>query len=230
MLKIVFSVLLLIPFSRAVGQDNHNGVDPVYGFDPVLYNGRYYTYKTPVNAKGTPFLSQNGFEKGCITVMDKFYQDLELNYDIYNQVLVLKYINPEGESIIFEVCESRLNSFSIGPSEFELVRRADGRQAICQFFKSGSVKVQYFWKKDLKLDNVLGVPSYSYLKPVREQILIVKNKESGFKNNRDFIRSFDPSVQVKIGNYLKNNRIKLKKVTDKVMMELLNFCNAQINP
>jgi hypothetical protein len=224
--------VLLLPFilgSRIAAQEEDKGIDTLYGFDPLLYNGPYYTYKIPVDAKGSPFF-WDGFEKGSIAIMDKTYHDLDLNFDAYNQVLLLKYVNHEGVANIIEVSGSWLGKFSVGTAEFELVQRTEGRPALCQLIASDSVKVRYFWKKELKLDNVFGTPVYVFSRPIREQFLLVNHKNLYYKSNKEFIKAFDLSIQMNISNYIKNNKIKVAKASDAVMTELVGYCNNQINP
>jgi len=70
-----------------------NEYDHVYGLDPALYNGRIYTYAAPRNTTGDPFLSGADYCKGHITIEGKIYDGLNLNYDIFNQQILLKYDN-----------------------------------------------------------------------------------------------------------------------------------------
>ncbi len=225
---LVINILLVMPVCYLVAQVNCNGIDPIYGFDPVLYNGRHYTYQSPPNTSGNPYLFESGFEQGCISVKGKTYCNLELNYDLLNQLLLLKYLNHEGEAVILEIPDTWLERLRIGPMIFEPVRRLDGRQVICQVIQSGQVKVHYYRRKDLKLDNVQGTPIYVFSKPVREQSVLICAQEHPYRNTRDFLQAFNPSVQVIISNYLKNNRIKLLKASDAVMADLVNFCDLQI--
>jgi hypothetical protein len=228
--NLTFLLILIIPEIHISAQDKSEGTEMPYGFDPFLYNGRYYTYKIPGNAKGNPFLSGAEYQKGSVTLMDKIYQDLELNYDVLNQALLMKYNNPDGSTLVIEIPESWLDRFTIGASEFELNRRTDARPAICQVIHSGPVKIQYFWSKDTKLDNALGSPVYVYSRPKRDQILQIKLKRFKYKNNREFINAFDPSIRINIRNYIRNKKINVRKASDPVISGLVGFCNSQINP
>jgi hypothetical protein len=224
--------VLLLPFilsGRVAAQEECKGIDTLYGFDPLLYNGPYYTYKIPGNAKGSPFF-WDGFKKGSITIMDKTYHDLDLNFDAYNQVLLLKYVSHEGVANIIEVSGSWLRKFTVGTAEFEIVQHTEGRPVLCQLIASDSVGIRYFWKKELKLDNVFGTPVYVFSRPIREQFLLVNHKNLYYKRNKEFIKAFDLSIQMKIGNYIKINKIKVAKASDAVMTELVAFCNTQIKP
>jgi hypothetical protein len=228
-LKIFFSLLLLSPFLSATAQQDHAGIDTIFGFDPVLYNGRHYTF-APRTTSGNPFLFESGFEKGWIKVMDRTYSNLNLNYDIVSHVLLLKYVNHEGSTIILEISQSWLNAFGIGSSRFELRPVPGAQPIIYQAIGNKPVGILYYWKKELKLDNVLNTPSYIFSKPERTNTLRINGKEVPYSRNREFINAFNPSIQVKVSNYIRNNKIKVKKAPDQTMEELLNYCNTLILP
>jgi hypothetical protein len=228
--KIIFFLFLFNPFSLAIAQNSYSGIDSVFGFDPLLYNGTQYTYRAARNANGNPYLFENGFQKGWITVMDKTYQSLDLNYDIVNQVLLLKYVDHAGAIIILEVSQSWLSSFGIGASEFELEKQDSYKPVIYQVLKKGQVRVQYHWQKELNLENTLSTPVYAFSKAKRTNSLCLNDKEYVYEKNRDFLKVFDPVIRVKVRNYLKNNKIKVNKSSDHAILALVNYCNTLLNP
>jgi len=228
--KFVLLLFLFNPLGRVTAQNIHSGIDSVFGFDPLLYNGRQYTYRAARSANGNPYLFENGFQKGWITVMDHTFQSLDLNYDIVNQVLLLKYIDHAGATIIIEVSESWLSSFGIGASEFELKQQDGLKPVIYQVIKKGQVGVQYHWQKELNLENVLSTPVYAFSKAKRSNSLCLNGKKYVYEKNRDFLNVFEPVIKVKVKNYLKNNKIKVNKSSDNAILALVNYCNTLLNP
>jgi len=228
-LIIAFQLLLLSPFYRATAQNNPSGTDTIFGFDPVLYNGRQYTYKSPRNSTGHPFLFDD-FQKGWINVKDRTYNDLDLNYDILNHVLLLKYIDHAGARVVLEISDSWLRTFAIGNSVFELRQQGGLRPVIYQFIESGDVKVQYHWQKELNLENVTSTPVYAYSKPKRNSRVNINGNEFTYEKNREFARAFKDDIQIKVRNYLKINKIKVNKSSDSAIRSLVNYCNTLLNP
>ena len=214
-------MLSLMPVCPVRTQEPGNGIDSLYGFDPVLYNGRHYRYQPPTSASGNQYLFTSGFEQGCIAVRGKSYCNLALNYDLLNQALLLKYKNHSGANVVLEIPDAWLEDVRIGSMRMEPARRQDGQSALCQVIGNGPVKVRYYRRKELKLDNVYGSPVYVFTEPVREQSVSILGHEYPYHNNREFVRAFDASVQVRIGNYLKSNNIKLKKAKDDVVAALV---------
>jgi hypothetical protein len=224
-LSIILFITALIP---TAAQSSSPGIDTIYGSDQLLFNGRQYIYQIPPGSGGNPFLSGPEFQKGWITIADRQYQQLDLNYDIVNQVLLLKYIDQLGYTIVIEVSESWLTSFGIGASEFEFIRQ-NNKPFIYQVIQGKNVKVRYHWHKELKLENVMTNASYTFMGPGKTNFLVIRGKEYEYKKNRDFVKVFDPAIQMNISKYLKNNKIKVNNASDSSIQALVNFCNTLIN-
>lgn len=224
-LSIIFFVTAMIPASA---QSASSEIDTIYGSDPLLFNGRQYIYQIPPGSTGNPYLSGPEFQKGWIIIADRQYQHLELNYDIVNQVLLLKYIDESGYTMVIEVSESWLTRFGIGASEFEFIRE-NNKPLIYQVIQSENVMVRYYWQKELKLENVMTTAAYSFLGPRKTSLLVIHGMEYEYKKNRDFVKAFNPAIQTRISKYLKNNNIKVNKASDASIRTLVNFCNILIN-
>ncbi len=224
-LLIIFLLTALFPASA---QSADEGIDTIYGSDPLLFNGRQYFYQIPPGSSGSPFLKEPAFSKGWVTIADRLYRDLDLNYDIVNQVLLLKYIDQAGYTMVIEVSESWLTRFGIGTLEFELVRQNE-KPSVYQVIQGKNVIVRYHWQKDLKLENVMTNAAYAFSEPRKTSFLVIDGKEHAYKKNRDFIMAFDPSLQPAVSKYLKNNKIKVNRASDPSILALVNFCSNLIS-
>ncbi len=203
--------------------------DTLYGFDPILYNGRHYTYVMPRNADGSPFLYQ-AFSEGNVTIRGKVYAGVVLNLDLLNQALVMKYVDHQGATVMLEIPDSWLTRARIGTDEFIPVVRDDGTHAYNQVIGEGGIRFQYALRKELNLDNRYGSPQYVFSRVIRSQYAEIQGKLFAFRNNRSFVHLFEESVQSEIINYLKNNKIKVKKAPASAMGSLAGFCQKQITP
>jgi hypothetical protein len=229
LVKSGFSIILfLLSHVPALAQPASPGIDTIYGSDPLLFNGRQYIYQIPPGSGGNPFLYGPDFKNGWITISGRQYDHLDLNYDIVNQVLLLKYIDQAGYTMVIEVSESWLTCFGIGNSEFEIIRQNE-KPRIYQSFNSDNVAIRYYWQKDLSLENVMSTPVYVFSDPGKTSWLVIRGTENEYKKNRDFVKLFDPSIQTVISKYLKNNKIKINKASDASVRALVNFCNLLIN-
>jgi hypothetical protein len=171
-LSIILSITALIP---TAAQSASPGIDTINGSDPFLFNGRQYIYQIPPGSSGNPFLYGPEFQKGWITIGGRQYQNLNLNFDVVNQVLLLKYIDQAGYTMVIEESESWLTSFGIGPSEFEFIRENNLPQ-IYQVFRGENMKIRYHWQKELKLENVMTTAAYAFSPPKKTSFLVIRGK------------------------------------------------------
>lgn len=225
-LRITLFVFLLVPVSEAVAQKRINAADDVYGSDPLLYNGRLYTAFYRINAENNQYLVSGQFEPGTVTIRGVRYTGLMLNYDIYNQQLLLEYEgNTDFKSVII-ISDAWLESFTIGNRQFIKLRSPDNGSRYYQEIGSGSTRVLYFWKKYLQFDNVSGTSKSRFSKPVREMSLITNGETVKYTNNRSFVKLFGPEKKKEIRVYLNSHHINVKKAGDEVMEQLIIFCNT----
>jgi len=220
LLSLVFSSLLA--FSQAAGDDP----DRVYGFDPLLYNGRLYTFFPQPGTGGTQFLFNKFDTIGSVTLRGVTYSNLTLNYDIYSQQLVLKYYSTMGSASLIEISCAWLEKFELGGCHFKIETETDTTKRIYQVLGDGTEKIKYYRKKELLLYNQPISGIYYFSKVNREMYVLTGNRMIKFKNNRGFVAAFSSSKQELIKKYLRNHNIKVTKANDLSMTELINYCNT----
>jgi hypothetical protein len=200
--------------------------DRVYGPDQLLYNGKLYTFFPPARTEGNQFISDNYFEDGTVTVRGKRYEGLGLNYDLYNQELILKYSNRNGGTDLIAVSDAWLEAFSLGKNNFEMIATGDTVKHIYQVMGSGSNRVFYFRRKVMRLESRYMSWNQVFSAPVRNMYVYNGRNLAEYNNNKSFIAIFDKSVQPSVKKYLRQHKIKVKKAADPVITDLINFCNS----
>ena len=117
----LFLLLLLTAVSsiNAFAQASSVNHDPVYGFDHLLYNGKVYSFYPLPGTGGTQYLFDTFDSLGSITVRGVTYTNISLNYDIYNQLLILKYKNAFGSQSMIEISYAWLEKAIIWGINFE---------------------------------------------------------------------------------------------------------------
>jgi hypothetical protein len=224
--RILISFSLLFSFLAVSAQQPVLNGDNFYGLDPLLYNGRSYTYFLPSTTGGSQYLNDSQFENGSVTIRGITFHKLALNYDIFNQELILKYkTNLAGTSIII-ISDAWLESFSLRDMDFEVITSQDTLKRIYQVMGTGPNRILYFWKKDLELDNVQGSKKYTFTSAKKEMFLYRGGNILKYRNNKTFFSLFGSERSTIIKEYLKKNKIKVKKVTDKTMTKLISYCNS----
>jgi hypothetical protein len=224
--RLVLLLFMLLSVSVVTAQKVSISTEKVYGYDPLLYNGRYYTFLPPLNTGGNQYFTGQQFENGSVTIRGISYSDLAINYDLYNQQLILKYRNRLGASTLIIVSDAWLESFSFRNMRFEVIAAQDSLKKIFQVLGNGPIKILYYWGKKLNLDDFLGAKNFVFTAPIKEMNLFFGGRILKYRNNRTFNSLFDPEKRTSVREYLNKNKVNVKKADDHTMTELIYFCNS----
>ena len=229
--RFLILLLLLVSFQTNLYSQNtdslsyitsKDSLDKKYGMDPSLYNGIMYQSVYPKDVKGDQSFSTPNFIKGEATIRGVYYKNIDLNFDIYKQELLLRFINAGNSYDIITISKAWLETFEIGNHQFKIYSFPEAPNRIYQTMGNGSILLLYFWKKDLKVDNVAGVLSFI---PQRLKYVLMNKSLKKYRNNREFLHLFLQDKQLQIKKYMQQNRIKVNKSSDKIMEELINYCS-----
>ncbi|MDO9512108.1 MAG: hypothetical protein Q7J34_10140 [Bacteroidales bacterium] len=202
--------------------------EKAYGLDPLLHNGKIYTYILPPGTEGDPFFNPEGFVKGSVLIRGIQYDNLFLKYDTYNQYLIFQYTTfSQGTSQII-ISDAWLESFSLGDKYFEIRSINDTVKRFYQVIGEGSNRILYAWRKKMELDSRHGATNYIFSDRIRTAYLQSGSKLVKYKNNRQFIRFFESERQPLLRKYLRKQNVNVKRASDRDIIELLNFCNTQL--
>ena len=216
-------VIFLIFFSvKLISQDAFQEIDRVYGLDPLLFNGRKYTYFFPQVTGGNQFLLSTEYKTGEVTIKGNKFEGIDLNYDIYNQLLLIQYAGESGSLNIIEVSKAWLESFRIGNLEFKLLDYGNG-QRFYQVLGEGPFFILYYWRKDLKLDASYGASNFAFTPPIKSQYVLIGDKLWPFRNKRSLISIFDRELKQDIKSYINRNKVRMKNASDQTMTQLINY-------
>jgi len=226
LMKTIFRSLLLSCFFFITGiilsQELYKESDKVYGPDPLIYNGKKYAYFLPSGTGGNQFLYSEEFAEGAIVIKGKTFTGIKINYDIYNQVLLLKYDDETGSPQIIEVSEAWLEGFSLGQTGFRYLE-FKGESRFYQVLGSGSQKVLYQWRKTLKLNSSVGNSQFMFSAPLKSNYVMAGDEIYSYGSKGGFIKLFDPAHKTAIKNYIRENKINPKKSSDRVMTDLMDY-------
>lgn len=206
----------------AISQGVERNSIQVYGLDQTLYNGKRYNFTAPAGTTGNPFLNSPLFTVGKVKIKEKIYGNINLNYDIYNQQLLLQYSDGKRFLNIIEVSKAWLQSFSLGNRNFELLL-LEQEPRFYQVIGEGPIKILYYWRKTLELNNVVGATNFVFSKALRDSYLLKDGQIKPFKSKKNLVQIFPQWQQPLIKNYLRKNKINLKKASDPIMSALITY-------
>jgi hypothetical protein len=109
--------------------------------------------------------------------------------------------------------------------QFENITLPDSIKQIFQVIGSGPNRILYSWMKKLSLDNFVGAKNYVFSEPQKQMFLLANNRISNFWNNKSFSSLFNER-RPDVIKYLKGEKINVKKAPDKLMYQLINYCNS----
>lgn len=208
--------------AQNVVDDSH-----IYGLNPILYNGKVYNYFPGSGVKGHQYFEQKDFVEGCISIRGTKYEKVFLNYDILNQQLILKYVDPQGSNRLLTVSKSWLEKFSIADEEFSLIKTTEtqSQKFIVQTLNQGQIQLHIHWTKKLIAD--LSFVSRNYLFENKRPTLYLsyKNDIKEYKSTKDILSLLDLKTQAKVKLYIKQNKIKTRTSSQDQLIGLLNYCN-----
>jgi hypothetical protein len=229
-----FLLALLIPYSGLLlSQDVFEELDRIYGPDPLLFNGKKYTYFMPAGIEGDQYFESAGFVNGEVVVKwvdgkvvswksGENGSDFLLNYDIYNQKLLLKFIDETGAEQIIELSEAWLDSFSLENAHFKYVK-TDNTSRIYQVLGNNEFRVFYYWRKNLKLNSSSATAHYAFSGPIKARFVFMNGSLKPYGSNSSFTGLFAPDFKDDIRKYLQDHQINMKKANDQAVSDLIDF-------
>ena len=217
-IPLLLSVILLSFSEPLLSQNAVKVLDRVYGVDQTLCNGKKYNYSVPSSTKGHQFLLSPDFISGSVTLKGKCYTDIDLNYDIVNQQLLLQYVDEKGVRKIIEVSKAWLTSFTRRNKNFEFLN-LEGGPRFYQVLGEGPVRILYYWRKNLNVNDVVGSSNFVFTDPVRDSYLLKDGRLKQYSTKRSLIRLFDPGQRPAIKSHLHKNKFRLKKASDQEISE-----------
>ncbi len=224
--RIGFLFIVTFIFSSVYSQGTGGCDEGSGGSDPLLINGRIYTYVPPPRVLGDQYLREAEFSPGILVIRGIRYTGRQLNYDIRNQEILLKYTRLTGAPQIISVSRAWLSEFTFDGRDFLCLGTEADEPGIYQVIGNGPLKIFYHWEKRLDLKNVAGDTRYIFSKSIKKMYLVDKHEFQLFKNNRTFLKLLDPDIQVNVKKYLRERGVRVQKAPDETMRDLINYCNT----
>jgi hypothetical protein len=196
-----------------------------YEFDQVLVNGICYEDEY-LGTVGHPFLFEDQFYKGTLIYRGGEYKGLDIKYDIYKQQVIL-YIRQNNSIAWIIPPNDFISAFSLGDKLF-VKHTFEGVPRFYQMiFDTEELKCLYYWSKlRYNSDHKRYYYSYRFTDSERKTYLIVDDVLKKYGDNRSFVRLFPQESQMRIKQYIKNNKIKVAKSSDVEIEKLVTYCKT----
>ncbi len=216
-----WTVLLLLLFVSGISMGQNH-----LGLDDKLYNGRYYTYFVSPDVSGNQFLKTKKYEEGSVFLQGHEYSNLQLNYDVYNQEVVMKFKTTEGVKRLISLSFAYLDSFRLYNGLFWVKHYANNDVKIFKVLHEGDFSFNIHYTKNLELESAIGDVNYYFTK-LRKHIFF-RTRQGALINaqtKRKFLKIFNKKQAGQIRHFLRLQKIKYSKMNEAEYISLLHYLN-----
>lgn len=202
-------------------------VSAKYGSDADLVNGEKYFYPYS-RSEGTPFLYPDG-QRALLQIKGKEFPNQKVNYDVYNQQLVLEYTDSYGgfNNLVLRI--EWVDFVDFGAKLFKKMKGPEGADTYLQRIYEGRLSCYYQWHKLYQLNLTSGQQSYYFTDPERSAYLLQDGVFMPYRNNRTFLKAFDKTRRKMIKQHLNQNKLKVNRVSDTQMAKIIQYCESVEN-
>ena len=223
----VFVILIISSIIPAFSQssDLNTYIHVKHGFDQNLINGILY-YDKYKNVLNHPCYSGEELLPGSVVISGVSYEDVQINYDIYSQYLVLEYPIVSGSSYKIIISPEQTDAFNLDGDYFEKLILDDRGPLFYQLIRVNGLICYVHWEKNKVLR------SYQYIEyftePEQSCYLDYYGKLSPFSNRKNFVSLLSGVPQKEIKRYIRKNEIQLSNATPEQLEDLLKFISSSI--
>jgi len=226
----IFSLLYLFSpvasqeISVLSGEEISNYTEKQYGPYTSLINGEkyYYPYRLAV---GDPFFPVHDHNRASVRINGKVYDNQEIKYDIYNNLVVLEFNDMNGASKSIILRSEWLDYFILGNSLFKKFRDEHGSERFGQVIYEGDITCYYFWMKSYRPDTRFGESQYNFSDPLRHSFILINGESRPYTGRHSFFKCIPVKNRPQIKTYVKKNRVRIRRASDADMRLLLEYIN-----
>jgi hypothetical protein len=195
-----------------------------YGSDADLVNGEKYFYPYR-QYDGDPFFFSES-KAAVILIHDKEFAGQQLRYDVFNQKLILDFEDIYGASSSLVLRNEWVKSFAFEQQNFVRMEGPDGEPEFFQLVTDGHIRCVYKWSKEQLLNLNSGVQNYYFTEPSKKSYLFIDGQFYPYRNNKAFLKAFDPEIQKSVKQFMKQAKLKVNKAPDSQIRHLVEYCNS----
>lgn len=201
--------------------DLDNYIQEKYGLDQYLVNGVQY-YNKYHRVHGSPFLKED-FQPGAVTLSGIRYDQVRLNYDIYNQYLILEYTGQGKGKNRLIIPPVHTQAFQLGDSYFEKLSPDRGEPLFYQIIRVDSLSFLIHYSK-LLINNTNDLKNTGYFTESQKLYFFdYKGNVMSIKNRKSLIDLFPETYKKEIRKYMRVRMVSFRKATPGELRDLLNF-------
>jgi len=187
-------------YSKTLGKNNH------------LNNGREYNYRH-IGVEGNPFFGENNWNKGSVYYDNQLYEDINMKFDVHNNVLIIVYYDNKGFFVNLQLVNDKIASFSwpghyFVKIEADTVKNPELSSGFYDLLYNGRINVLAKYTKSIQKN----YNSTLYLQIFyKKDFFYIRNGKNVFKvaRKRSILKAL-PNKERELKAYIKKHKLKFK--------------------
>ncbi len=199
-----------------------------HGLDQEIINGTSYYYKY-YRVLSHPYFSQEESHPGMVVLSGKRFNNVRINYNIYEQNLVLDY--PGKNNGIYKIILSSIltDEFGLDDYYFKKLVLLERDPTFYQVIEVNGIICYIHWEKQMLATTNNTQYADFFSEPEQEYFLEYDHKLSPIKNKKSFVENFPFIPKREIKKYMRLNKISFRKASPEQIEDLLEFVDLRIN-
>ncbi len=221
LLRVVLLSALVPGFAQDSGlrkQELGLYMDRTYGPDQALINGLQF-YNRYLGCSGHPYLQDDRFRNGSVTIRGREYAGLKLKYDLVEQELVVRYQDEAGRNNLVVTVPDHVEAFQLERVVFRRMELEDGASRFYQLIRTGQFDCYVYWAK--KRVRINGNTRYheKCTEASRNFLISVDGSIFRFSNRRGFLHSFPRDARKELRKMFRFRNVRLGKGNPEEIVE-----------
>ena len=225
----IASIILAASLPRSTQAQVSSGlytyVQTKFGLDQDLVNGiRYFNRYHRVLYH--PFYQGKQSLPGSVTVSGKQFDNLMINYDIYNQYVILEYKELSGSIFKVILDPLQISAFQLNGHHFDKKELDENGPLFYEVIGANGIFCYIHWEKQLlNTNNDLDYAQY-FTSPSRNYFFDYHGIVHPFSNRRNLVSLFPVTSRNEIRRYLRKNNIRFRLSEVEQLSGLLEFISS----
>ena len=195
-----------------------------------ILTGKYHNdYYKGVN--GHPYYDEIIWKMGSIVYENEQYDSVEIKYDIYSDLLLIKYIDQKGYIRPIQLYSTKVNAFKINGHQFINLRRDTAEDHLYGFYDlllEGEI-ASVLVKRRKEIDQSTTLTSLENQFVVND-ILYIRIEYSFYEvKKRKSILDILSDKKSELKTYLKQNKKRFKNDQENELLEAVKYYNSIVN-
>jgi hypothetical protein len=190
------------------------------------YRNEYYK-----GINGHPYYDEIIWENGFVIYENQQYDSIEIKYDIYSDLLLVKYIDQEGYIRPVQLYSAKVNAFQINDHHFINVAGDSSKDHISGFFDlllDGEI-ASVLAKRRKEVNQSTTLTSLENRFVIHDKLYIRIDQQYYEAKNRKSILEILSDRKSELKSFLKLNKKRFKKDQEKELIEIVKYYNSIVN-